>query len=53
MPLNISRVSFHELFHGANLGTCSHTGKTGSERQTEPTKSLCFSHILIVMQVFI
>ena len=37
-PLNISRVPFHELFHGANSGTCSHTGKTGSERQMEPTK---------------
>ena len=52
-PLNISRVPFHELFHGANSGTCSHTGKTGSERQTEPTKSVWFSHILIVMQVLI
>ena len=42
--LNISRVPFHELFHGAYSGTCSHTGKTGSERQTEPAKFVWFSH---------
>ena len=36
-PLKIACVPFHELFHGANSGTCSHTGKTGSERQKELT----------------
>ena len=50
-PLNISRVPFHERFHGANSETCSHTGKTGSERQTEPTKFVWFSHFLYTMQV--
>ena len=38
----INKVSTrYELFHGANSGTYSHTEKkTGSERQTEPTKSV-------------